>query len=366
MSGKGAGAFAAAKIIADSQERVTKLLASMQREARCPSSMLFTGPEGSGKEIAALGFAAALNCGKGMGWECEGCPACSRVFRLEHPDVHILFPLPYGSSEKTLPVIMESRRENFFNYGEFGNRARSIGIDLIRGVIERVSMQPYEGMKTVVLVFEAHLATAQAQNSFLKLLEEPPESVVIVLVTEFPDRLLPTITSRCFKVRFDHLSPAAVEKIIAGAMGKRDQDAARTAALSEGNLRRAIRLQDDRFRRVSEGAIQAIGAVAGGDEGDIADLAESMARGLNREEVPEMLEELARNLRVINEEAGESDTAGGSLSEVLGRKAADSVKARNFPSDLKRISRAAEALRKNADTELALVQLFLDLAGKWY
>ncbi len=366
MRKKGFHAREAARVVADSQERVTGLLSSMLRESRCPSSLLFTGPEGSGKEVTALGFAAALNCEKGPGRRCEGCPACARVFRLEHPDVHLVFPVPYGSAEKTLPVIMESRRENFFNYGEFGNRARSIGIDLIRGVVERASRQPYEGGRTVVLVFEAHLATVEAQNSFLKLLEEPPASVVIILVTEFPDRLLPTMTSRCFKVRFGGLSQDAVKKIMISTIGSEDEEAARAAALSEGNLRRALRFQDERFRRVSEGAVQAVGAVAGGREGDIAVLAESMARGFDREEVRDMLEEFSRNLRVINESAGGPAPGDGFFSKALGKEAVKAVKARNFPSDLRRISQAAEALRKNADTELALVQLFLDLAGKWY
>ena len=122
----------------------------------------------------ALRLAARLNCDVGAGGRAASrrvssekirgprragaacgagarCPACAKIRSFEHPDLHLIHPVPSGEWEKDLAAVIESRREDFFAYGEFGTRARSVGIDLIRHVIEALSKQPFEGRRSVVV-----------------------------------------------------------------------------------------------------------------------------------------------------------------------------------------------------------------------
>ena len=338
------------------------------RSGRLPPSLLFTGPEGAGKELFAIELAAMLNCGSQEEDGERHCPSCMKVGNLEHPDLHIIYAVPYGEWEKAMPIVMESRREDFFNYGEFGNRARSIGIDLIRKVIESVSKRPYEGHYTVVILFEAHLMTVGSQNAFLKLLEEPPASAVILLVTDYPDRLLPTILSRCQQVRFDPLPVDGISDFLVRFYSVKRKEARRLALLSDGNLRRSIKLLDEGFLEVRRDATSILQLVIDGKAKELLAASERCATRYAREEVSALLDESARILRLLlRAQAGEvSKDEISVLEEALGKQRIPGAEKRDLPADLRRVYRAAVSIRKNADIELTLSQLLLDLVGKWY
>ncbi|MCD6379615.1 AAA family ATPase [bacterium] len=331
-----------------------------------PSSFLFVGPEGSGKELMALYFAARINCGGECWREDQRCASCSKISRLEHPDVHLIYPIPYGSIETSLAIIIESRRKNFFNRGEFGRKSRSIGIDLIRSVIEKASKHPFEGKKTIIIIFEAHLATREAQNAFLKLLEEPPQSVIIILITEFQDRLLPTITSRCYKVRFDYLSTSDVESFFHETLNLKEEEAKERAIFSEGNIRRAVRYGDERFRAIEKGAKRVVCRIIDRKPRDITIEAGILAKEYDREELELLLEEVVRIFRVLMKAEQTNGDMPESIKSELGEKRVALAKLRNFPEDLGKILSSVKNLGGNADVELTLLQLLLDLAGEWY
>ncbi len=356
----------AGRIIAMRQERARDVLESMRETS--PSAFIFTGPEGSGKALAALWYAAESNCPGGCSAEGGKCPSCRKISRLEHPDLHPVFPLPSGPVIKTLPVILESRRKDFFSSGEFGTRARSIGIDIIREVKEKVSRHSYEAARPAVIVFQAHLATIQAQNSFLKLLEEPPGSTLIILVTEYPDRLLPTITSRCFRIRFDYLPPEAVEEFMKKVYSLKGAELRRAVNISGGNLRRAARYGDSRFMDIVEKAARITGMATAGKGRELIMEAQNAVREYNREEIMTLLAEMKRSFRFLMRtgEGLENRVETEFYSALLGRDVMELSGARDCPADLEKISRSSRALRSNANTELTLTQLFLDLAGKWY
>jgi DNA polymerase-3 subunit delta' len=333
-----------------------------------PSAFLLTGPAGCGKGLAALWYAAELNCSEGCGGSEKECGACRKISRLEHPDLHPVFPLPSGPVMKTLPAVLESRREDFFSSGEFGTKATSIGIDLIRELKDRVSRQPYEAQRAVVVVFRADLATIQAQNSFLKLLEEPPGATCIILATEFPDQLLPTITSRCFRIRFDPLSPEAVTEFMHTVYGLSGDELEMAVNISGGNLRRAARHGDSRFLEIGEKAARITAMAIEGKGRKLAMEAQKVVRGYNREEIATLLAEMKRVFRFLMVTGGGEDGSPESsfYRELLPGELLEKGRMRDCPGDLERISRSSRALRSNANTELTLAQLFLDLAGQWY
>lgn len=352
-------------MVSAAQKTVTSRLERMVGGGTLPPSLIFTGPEGSGKELLAVELAAMLNCGEAAGVCDPRCPSCGKVGTLEHPDLHLVFPVPYGEAEKGTSIVTESRREDFFSFGEFGNRARSIGIDLIRGVIETVSKQPYEGRYTVVILSEAHLATAEAQNAFLKLLEEPPTSSVLVLVTRFPDRLLPTALSRCQELRTEPLPAEMIAEFLMKFYSVEKSEAQRTAALAGGNLRRGIRLLDERFLQIRSDAATLIGLAYGGKERELLAESEGIARGYTRDEVEQLLDETALFIRSLMRGDGSRDRQEA-LSGMFGAPVVRAAAGRDLPADLRKIQRSVRSLLRHADVELTLSHLLLDLAGKWY
>ncbi len=358
----------AARLVAGGQERVDLTLGRFVETGTTPHALFFTGPEGTGKALLAVELAARLECESGGGLPDGTCRSCGKVRRLEHPDLHLVFPVPYGEWEKALPVVIESRREDFFAHGEFGSRARSIGIDIIRGVIEKMSKHPFEGGKNVVVVFEAHLMTTEAQNSFLKLLEEPPPSAVLVLVTEYPDKLLETVRSRCRRVRFDFLSTSLVAEFLERFYSVEAGEAKRAALLAEGNLRRGVRLLEEGFEDLRRDAVTIVQLVMGGKGRELLGEAEAVAGRYGREDVAMLLDEVAVLLRLLmRAQSGiAADEERRLVGEMLGPKAGEEASGRDIPADLRRINRAAGNLARNVDTELTISQLLLDLAGKWY
>jgi DNA polymerase-3 subunit delta' len=155
------------------------LLARSVHRGMLPPSLIFSGPAGAGKRQTAVATAQAINClsprGEGESYDaCGTCPACARIARDVHPDVVIVEP------------------------GESG----SIRIEQIRDVIDRAGYRPFEGRRRVVIINDADAMASSPQNALLKVLEEPPPSSVFILITARPDMLLPTVQSRCQRLRF--------------------------------------------------------------------------------------------------------------------------------------------------------------------
>jgi DNA polymerase-3 subunit delta' len=355
--------------------------------------LIFAGPEGAGKELMAVRLAALLECDAGAGRTEPGlfegsaaapgvcgpgrrCNACMKVRTLEHPDIHLLYPVPHDEMEEALPKILESRREDFFSSLELGNRARSIGIDVVRHVAEVLSKHPFEGRRIVIAILEAHLATAEAQNALLKLLEEPPPTAAIILVTEFPERLLPTILSRCREIRFDPLATDAIAAFLAEFYAVERREAARIAPLARGNLRRAIKFLDPRFVTLWKDAAGVVRLVLEGKTKELIAEAEELSgfawgakrSGYAREEVRELLEETAIlfALMIRSREGAADEAEAASLAESIGAGALAKAAGRDLAGDMRKVFVSIESLRRNADVELTLSQLFLDLAGAWY
>ena len=117
---------------------------------------------------------------------CGACASCKRIARGVHADVLLIEP------------------------GDTG----AIKIDQVRDAIERSAYRPFEGRRRVVILDDADAMNPDAQNALLKTLEEPPAASTFVLVTSRPDMLLPTVRSRCQRLRFGRLSPADVAAVL--------------------------------------------------------------------------------------------------------------------------------------------------------
>lgn len=175
---------------------------------------LFAGPKGTGKKSVARLCAAAAMC-RAQGGEkkpCGVCGPCRRMLAGTHPDIHEILP---ESGKKT------------------------IGVEIVRGVIEEVGVSSFEGGVKALICPNAEKMTPQAQNCLLKTLEEPPEKTVFFLITDQPGALLATIVSRCRTVRFHPLDmESAKARLMALGMGA--EDALVRARISEGCVGQAL------------------------------------------------------------------------------------------------------------------------------
>jgi DNA polymerase-3 subunit delta' len=212
------------------------LLSRAVRRGRVPQSLLFAGPEGVGKRAVAIALAQAVNCQQPRDDDaCGRCPACVRIPRGQYSDVALL---------------------------DSGDAA-SIKIGALRSqVLATVNYRPFEGRRRVYIIDPADALTEEAQDALLKTLEEPPAAVILILVSAYPDTLVPTIQSRCRRVRFGPLPVSDVQQILVG-QGMAPAEARARAAASGGSVTRALAGDRGAFEGDREAALSLLRAAGG-------------------------------------------------------------------------------------------------------
>ena len=164
------------------QKRVAGQLRGSLERGRLAHAYLFIGPRDSGKRAMAVTLAQAVNCEKLDGDACGRCVSCRRIGSKTHPDVYWVQP---------------------------ESKSRRIAIEQIRDFIRAVNLKAGEARIKVGLIVDADRMGDEAANAFLKTLEEPPANTIMILLTAEPQRLLPTILSRCLKLSFGPVAGAA-------------------------------------------------------------------------------------------------------------------------------------------------------------
>ncbi len=241
------------------QERACAVLRRAAARERVAHAYLLHGPDGVGKRAAALAFIQALECERPEdGVPCDQCLACTKVRRMVHPDVHVLFPYPKGTDEEDLAERIRRlgkdpyapldyvRRPSLADPAQSSNKQVMYHIDRVHeDLLRPLSLRPLEGRYKAALITDVDLMRTEAANAFLKLLEEPPQQTVFLLTTSRPDRLLPTIVSRCQQVRFGPLAPALIEEALAAraeAGSAEAEHVAMLARMADGSFSRALTL----------------------------------------------------------------------------------------------------------------------------
>ena len=225
---------------------------------RVAHAYLFHGPDGVGKRAVALEMARALQCTEQNDEACGNCRACQKTRRMVHPDVHVLFPYPKGTDEDDVAARIDRlgsnpyaavdyvRRPSLSDPSETSNKQVMYHIDRVQeDLLRPMSFRPAEGQYKVAILTDVEHMNETAANAFLKLLEEPPPQTVFLLTTSRPEQLLPTIVSRCQRLRFDPLLPESIE----GALVEREEMAPDTASMlarmADGSYSRALDLAEN-------------------------------------------------------------------------------------------------------------------------
>lgn len=235
------------------------------RQSHVAHALLFDGPSGGGGLALALAFATYVNCENRQELDaCGVCASCAKMKKLVHPDLHNIFPLPRSpkDGEDLLGELTPLWRE-FLQSAPYRtlqewlvfikatqNQQGIIPIKEARGIIGKLSLKAFEAEYKIMIVWQPELLNIQAANALLKILEEPPQKTLFLLVTEESDRLLTTILSRTQRLSVPAFTDRDVRDYLQKHHALDESRAKRIAYLCDGNLAEAGRLlledQDDR------------------------------------------------------------------------------------------------------------------------
>ena len=308
------------------------MLAGAATRQSLPPSLIFAGPDGVGKRTAAVALAQLLNClAPAAADACGVCASCRRIARGVHADVLIIEP------------------------GETG----TIKIDQVREAIERAAYRPFEGRRRVVIVDDADAMVIEAQNALLKTLEEPPAASIFVLVTSRPDLLLPTVLSRCQRLRFGRLSPADVAAVLMRSHGYTEADAHASASASDGSVGAALEGGSEGFVDARDAAMQLLQTVSSStDPRRKLDGARTLAgggrAGADRDELARRLRALAtmvRDILLLKAPGDDRWLATADLKPVF-RKVLHAFDADRALRGFAAIDKALDALDRNASPKI--------------
>lgn len=323
------------------QDIAVRTLERSLAEGRVHHAYLFAGPAHLGKTALALQLAQALNC-NGEDPPCGACAPCKRIAAGTHADVRVIAVDPEAAEgPRTL-----------------------IGIGAVRETINSAHLRPYEGRTRVYIVADAHLLSNEAANALLKVLEEPPDDVVLILLSSAPDSVLPTVQSRCQTLAFRPLPTSEVARILREERGVGEEQAETLARLSRGCVGWAIGAAEDEtiYAAAHQRVEQIADAIEGGMEARFAYAAElarraERDRAAGRDELLLWLRWL-RDVLLIQQGQGER-VVNLSWMDALERHAAALQ-----PADAvwwaRGVIRTIEALERNANMRLALESLMLD------
>ncbi len=238
------------------QKGVIEQLRRCVDENRLAHALLITGPRGNGKLPIAIALANYLLCGSGGDDACGACPACIKLKKYIHSDLHFVFPVKNINGSKEKPVsddYIVQWRELLLKNPYFGYDDWLVTLDIEKQqpmiyeresgeILHKLSMQSREGGWRVVVVWLPEKMGETGANKLLKVIEEPPHKTLFLLVSEEPDKIIPTILSRTQRVAVPRIAHADMEEALQKRMGLTPDDAGVIAHQSGGNWEKAEEL----------------------------------------------------------------------------------------------------------------------------
>lgn len=238
------------------QQNIQDRLARQLNENAVPHAMLFCGPEGTGKMAVALWFAQALLCKHPQsGRPCGQCQGCRMAADFVHPDLHFVFPVIKAkdtSSHVVSDTYLKQWREMlrvspYVDYQEWldemqvQNQQAQIGVAESDQILRKLSLTAQQGGYKVMIMWLPEMMNLQAANKLLKILEEPPQQTVFILVSNQPEKLLSTILSRTQRVVFKPLPKEEIARVLTTQYGLQAGEANHVAHLSAGNFIKTLK-----------------------------------------------------------------------------------------------------------------------------
>jgi DNA polymerase-3 subunit delta' len=227
---------------------------------RIPHAQLFVGPEGSGTLPMAIAYAQYILCNNQNGENSGANESCNLKFqKISHPDLHFVYPTvsteEVKKSPKSIDFITDWRQ--FIAQNPYGglfdwysilgvqNKQGEIRVDDAQEILKSLALKSYEGGYKIMIVWMADKMNTAASNKLLKLLEEPPEKTVFILISENEEDIIQTIRSRCQVLHFNGLSESVISEALVSHQNIEPKLATKIAHQAQGNYNKALHLLND-------------------------------------------------------------------------------------------------------------------------
>ncbi len=235
--------------------RVKEVLKRTLKSGRLPGALLFVGEEGIGKKLFALEIAKALNCRSPQDFAgCGTCASCIRIGKINYP--------ASADSDEWKQIIWSDHPD----VGLVMAPKRVLLVNQMRQIEREANFRPFEGVARVFLIDEADKLNDPSANALLKVLEEPPRTSYLILITSRPAMLLPTIRSRCQMIRFSPLSAAEIEHHLTQNKVADRATAQLRARAANGSIGRAIAGDITSFTRQRKAMLTMLNALVVTDD----------------------------------------------------------------------------------------------------
>ncbi len=335
-------------------ERVKKLLKRMLETRRVPGALLFTGEEGVGKKLFALELAKSFNCRMPQGVEgCGTCPACKRIVK---------FNFPQSSESDDWKGIIWSDHPDV---GMVVAPKRVLLVEQMRLIEREANYRPYEGKARLFLIDDADKLNDASANALLKVLEEPPLTSHLILITSRPAMLLPTIRSRCQMIRFSPVSSQEIEKHLIENKLSGASEARLRARVANGSLGRSVAGDFNEYVEQRDEMFAVLKALALDDRIQLLRSAEEFNSAQHKDDYEtrlDILEALIRDAWMLSLQAAPESIINVDLVKEL-TKISELVDSRRAASWISRIEEMREQLIVNVNRKAATDALLLTLAA---
>lgn len=231
------------------QEETKQRLIQEVNEGRIPHAQIICGPEGVGKLPLALAYARYISCTHRTATDaCGSCPACVKFNKLIHPDMHFVFPVV--KSGRSDDYIVEWRRlvlnNPYFNLNHWLNEIAAENAQAViytkesDEIMKKLSLKSSEGGYKITLIWLPEKMQLACANKLLKLLEEPPEKTLFLLISEAPEMILPTILSRTQRLNVRKIDETSIADALQKKYGIEPIQGQSIAHLANGSFTKAL------------------------------------------------------------------------------------------------------------------------------
>ncbi len=327
----------------------------MIEAGRLPGALLFAGEEGVGKKLFALEVARALNCRTLRDGEaCGQCSACTRIAKINYPE--------RDDADEWNQILWT----DYPDVGLVVAPRRVLRVEQMRQIEKEANFRPFEGKARVFLIDEADKLNDASANALLKVLEEPPRTSYLILITARPAMLLPTILSRCQMIRFAPLTPDEIEAHL--TQKDIDKKTARLRARAAGgSMGRAMAGDLVTFTSQRKAMLKVLNAlVVSNNRAELLRSAEQLNEAQYKDEFEErldVLETLIRDAWMLSLGVKPSQLVNEDLLSELQpiSEELDSSRAANW---ILQIEDVREQLIVNVNRKVTTDALFLAMAGE--
>jgi DNA polymerase-3 subunit delta' len=240
------------------KETIAKLRKSVEEE-RVSHAQVFAGPEGCGSLALALAYAQFISCENRSALDsCGTCKSCIKYEKLIHPDLHFVFPVirDKKNNEPVSDIYIDRWREfikrtpfftlnNWLDVIEVGNAQGLIFASEAAEIIKKLNLKSFESDFKIMIVWLPEKMHLSAANKLLKMIEEPPEKTLFLLVSQEPDKVIPTILSRCQMVKIPSFKNKEIIRYLTDECHVSESKASDITEVSNGNIARALELCRD-------------------------------------------------------------------------------------------------------------------------